>query len=149
ESAIEADFEVRVAKPSALEAKRKRSQFTVPSHHGPDAADRPAEIDALPSGSRFGLYESAPAPFPWRKCQLFNDSLSRIRKNEIAVPSIEVDAAHANPNRVDSIEPGRGDGGHHIREAWRTAHPQDCSQSGFEERPMEPKLASCPDEQPA
>src|SRR5262249_43924307 len=131
EGAIETDLEVRVTKAAALEAKRQRGKLTVPRHHGPDAADRPAEIDALPSRSRFGLNESAAAPLPRRQREFFNDGLSGIRKNKIAIASIEVNAAHANSNRIDSIEPGSSHSGHYIREAWRTPHPQDCNQSGF------------------
>src|SRR4029079_18176186 len=129
--AVETDFEVRISKASVFKANRKRCDFAVPRHDRPDAANGPAKVHPFPTGARFGLHEMASTPFPWRQREFFHNRLSRIRECEITIARVEINAAEANPNRIHSIQFGRGGRSHHIRETRRASHAQDGSETGF------------------
>src|SRR5262245_11963914 len=89
-AAIEADFEIDVAKSSSFEPKRKCRDFAVTRHHRPNLSDWPAEINTFPAAARFRLNETAAAPFPGWKRELLDNGLRRIWKGEIPIPGTKV-----------------------------------------------------------
>src|SRR5262249_5584072 len=112
---IETDFEVGVAKASLFESERQSSNLAMSCHYGPNTTDRLAEIYALPARPRFGLNKASSAPFPWWEREFFDDGLSGIGKFKLSVARrVEVDAADTDPNRLDSVQPGRSGSGHNI-----------------------------------